>query len=201
MTSKEKGQDENLSIIDSSKLSMQTLHLFKKRCPKTKRKRGKMDVEKLRKSYMPDTIDILIVGESAPAGGTFFYDSSNMTIHTKSAFEQAFDRTFLDEKEFLNFFKNQNCYLDDICLVPIDNMANNQREQMLQDSVIDFSNRLKEYKPKVIIVALKKIDSYAKKAIEISGIEAEYYQIPFAGNGWQNKYIEELRKILTNHLR
>ena len=160
-----------------------------------------MDVEKLRKSYKPDTIDILIVGESAPAGGTFFYDRSNMTIYTKRAFEQAFEKTFLDEKEFLNFFKNQNCYLDDICLVPIDNMANNQREQMLQDSVIDFSNRLKEYKPKVIIVALRKIIPYATEAIALSGIEAKYYQIPFAGNGHQNNYIDELKVILIEHLR
>ena len=160
-----------------------------------------MDVEKLRKSYKPDTIDILIIGESAPAGGTFFYDKSNMTIHTKKAFEQAFDKTFLDEKEFLSFFKNQNCYLDDICLTPIDNMEKNQREQMLKNSVVDFSKRLQRYKPKVIIVALKKIEPYAKEAIELSGIEADYYKIPFAGNGWQNQYIAELKVILRKHLR
>jgi len=160
----------------------------------------KLDVEALRKSYKPQNVDILIIGESAPAGGTFFYDRSNMTIYTQRAFEQTFDRTFSDEKDFLDFFKYKNCYLDDICLTPIDNMKNRQRNQMLQDSVIDFSKRLREYQPKVTIVALSKIVPYAKEAIKLSGIDAIYYQIPFAGNGHQNKYMEELEVILRKHL-
>ena len=158
-----------------------------------------MEVEILRASYKPNKIKILIVGESAPAGGTFFYDKSNMTLYTKKAFENAFDKSFSNEKDFLDFFKNQNCYLDDICLTPIDKMENQQREQMLKNSVVDFSERLKIYQPDVIIVALKKIVKYTQKAIELSKVQSQYYQIPFAGNGWQNKYIEELEKILKYH--
>ncbi len=78
-------------------------------------------------------------------------------------------------------------------------MENKQREQMLKDSVVDFSERLKIYQPDVIIVALRKIVKYTQKAIELSQVKSHYYQIPFAGNGWQNKYIEELEKILEHH--
>jgi len=157
-----------------------------------------MEVELLRKSYKPNNIKILIVGESAPAGGTFFYDRSNMTLYTKKAFENAFDKSFSNEKDFLDFFKKQSCYLDDICLVPIDNMEHKQREQMLKDSVFDFSERLKTYQPDIIVVALKKIVKYTKQAIELSQVKSQYYQIPFAGNGHQNKYIFELEKILKD---
>ena len=159
-----------------------------------------MEVEKLRASYKPTKVKILIVGESAPAGGAFFYDKSNMTLYTKKAFENVFNQSFANEKEFLDFFKSQNCYLDDICLVPIDKMGNRQREQKLKDSVVDFSKRLKSYQPDIIIVALKKIVKYTQQAIKLSGVKSKYYQIPFAGNGWQNQYIEELEKILKDHL-
>ena len=159
-----------------------------------------MEIEKLRASYKPTDVKILIVGESPPVGGTFFYDRSKMTIYTKKAFENAFNKSFVDEKEFLDFFKSQNCYLDDICLTPVNNMEKQQREQMLQNSIADFSKRLKSYQPDVIIVALKKIAMYTQQAIELSGVKSKYYQIPFAGNGWQNKYIEELEKILKHHL-
>ena len=155
-----------------------------------------MNIDKIINLIKKTNDKVIIVDEN---------NNTNFVLMPFSDYEKIIENTDnftnLNEKEFLNFFKTQNCYLDDICLTPIDNMANNQREQMLQNSVVDFSNRLREYKPKVIIVALRKIIPYATEAISLSGIEATYYQIPFAGNGHQNKYITELTAILKEHLR
>jgi len=38
------------------------------------------DLDKLRLRYRPDKISVLFVGESPPAGGTFFYKSSPTCI-------------------------------------------------------------------------------------------------------------------------
>ena len=49
-----------------------------------------MDTEKIRISYKPENIKLLLVGESPPASGEFFYVKSLMTVYTSRAFERAF---------------------------------------------------------------------------------------------------------------
>ena len=49
-----------------------------------------MDTEKIRKLFKPDRIKLLLVGESPPASGKFFYSKSPMTLYTSSTFEKVF---------------------------------------------------------------------------------------------------------------
>ena len=53
-----------------------------------------MDTEKIRISYKPENIKLLLVGESPPAGGEFFYVKSLMTVYTSRAFEGVFNQSF-----------------------------------------------------------------------------------------------------------
>jgi len=49
-----------------------------------------VDPDELRARYCPDVVRVLFVGESSPAGGTFFYAAnSKLYFATKHAFEQA----------------------------------------------------------------------------------------------------------------
>ena len=80
-------------------------------------------IEVIRRKYKPAKIKILFIGESPPAGGTFFYDgNSNLAKYTKSAFENCFGTSISQMPEFLRFFKEQGCFLDDLCLYPINNI-------------------------------------------------------------------------------
>jgi hypothetical protein len=45
-----------------------------------------MDTEKVRMSYKPGNIKMLLVGESPPASGDFFYVRSMMTVYTAKVF-------------------------------------------------------------------------------------------------------------------
>ena len=47
-----------------------------------------MDIEALRRSYRPHKVHMLLVGESAPVSGKFFYHKSAMTSFTARAFEK-----------------------------------------------------------------------------------------------------------------
>jgi len=53
-----------------------------------------MDIEALRRSYRPEKVRLLMVGESAPASGKFFYLGDHLTIATSTAFTKAYDLTF-----------------------------------------------------------------------------------------------------------
>lgn len=51
-----------------------------------------LDFERLRARYRPERIVALFVGQSPPAGGTFFYfANSNLYRHTERAFREALD--------------------------------------------------------------------------------------------------------------
>lgn len=159
-----------------------------------------MNAESLCKSYRPQKVDILFVGESAPASGKFFYDKSNMTTYTSKAFEETLSKSFHSTLDFLNYFKSTGCFLDDLSLVPVDKMDKRDRELVLEKSINALADRIKEYDPSVIIIVLKKIEKYVNKAISKSKVTPVVHTLPFPGNGHQNKYIKELSKLLRKHI-
>lgn len=160
-----------------------------------------MDIEALRKSYQPDQIKALFIGESPPASGKFFYCEGAMTAYTARAFEMVFDRAFPDTTSFLKFFQVKGCYLDDICLTPVDKLPPKQRRFMLNDSVAPFALRLAEYNAEIIIVVLKRILPYVERAVSMANVISLVYSLPFPGFGHQKKYIEGLSEILQRHLK
>jgi hypothetical protein len=160
-----------------------------------------MDTETLRKSYKPDQIKLLFIGESPPQSGNFFYHKSSLTSFTSRAFEKVFDRVFSDIHSFLIFFRLSGCYLEDICLEPVDKLPPKERTMMLKDSIEYFSRRLKEYSPEAIVIVLKRIESPVKQALRKAKISCPIYTLPFPGFGHQKIYIRKLRKILKNHLQ
>jgi len=44
--------------------------------------------EDIRKSYLPNDVKILFLGEAAPASGKFFYKGDQATSFTQKAFEK-----------------------------------------------------------------------------------------------------------------
>lgn len=160
-----------------------------------------MDTETLRKSYKPDRIKLLFIGESPPRSGNFFYNKGSLTNFTSRAFEKVFGRVFSDTQSFLIFFRLSGCYLEDICLEPVDKLSPKERTMMLKGSVEYFSVRLKGYSPVAIVIVLKRIESHVKKALRKADIRCPIYTLPFPGFGQQKNYITKLCEILQNHLQ
>jgi hypothetical protein len=160
-----------------------------------------MNTETLRLFYKPKNIKFLFIGESPPTSGDFFYKKSNMTIYTRKTFEKVYGISFSDHISFLDFFRDAGCYLDDLSHISVDDKPSVERERILKDSISGLASRIKTYKPKVIVIALRRIENYVKEAINIANIACPIYTLPFAGNGHQNKYIQELAIILKKHMR
>lgn len=160
------------------------------------------DLEAIRAKFRPRVISLLFVGESPPAGGKFFYVESPMTAFTAKAFKEAHGSRVVpdDQQAFLSYFMSCGCYLDDICHQPIDKLTDGKRKRMLEVSVVDFASRLSELKPSVIAVVVKKIEKYARSAVEQAGLKVPVYVLPFPGHGHQNKYMSDLREILIKHV-
>ena len=126
-----------------------------------------MDTETIRNSFRPRTIRLLLIGESPPANGQFFYVKSKMTSYTASAFEKAHNLKFSkkDQTQFLEHFKACGCYLDDVAHLPVDKFDASKREQVLAESVSELVVRLKLYRPEAIAIVLKKVEPHVRIAV------------------------------------
>lgn len=123
-----------------------------------------------------------------------------MTTYTQQAFEKVYKKSLDNQLAFLKYFQKTGCYLDDLSHMPVDGKLKTERERLLKEAIPTLSRRLKSYKPDVIVIALKKIEKHVREAICKARLSCPIYTISFAGNGHQNKYINELSEILKKHL-
>lgn len=158
--------------------------------------------EQLRYSFIPSKIKILYIGESPPAGGTFFYKADSILF---TAIQESFKSVFPNcgnGQSFLNFFKNNHLFLDDLCHYPINKFKDSIREQARQSEVRSLSKRLTEMKPRIIISVMKRINPHLQKAISISGIEIESFdELPFPRIEYKARFIEENKNLLEKYLK
>ena len=158
-----------------------------------------MDIEKCRLSYYPDKVKVLFVGESPPKSGTFFYfGDSNLFSYTMEAFCKAFQIEYSDAFAFLNAFKANGFYLEDLCQTPVNNMDNPTRRKMHKDSIAKFSNRLSQISPKIIISVMKSIKKPVDKSLLLASMtNVQHFSLPFPAMSHQHKYVMELSQILV----
>ena len=139
---------------------------------------------------------MLLIGESAPVRGSFFYIKGALTTYTARAFEKNYGIKFRDHSDFFNFFRKCGCYLDDLCLIPVNAMTPKKREQALKEGIKPLSQRILEARPKIVVSVLRKIEPYVREAVKLTGLEVIFFVLPFPGNGHQNMYVDGLSNIL-----
>lgn len=153
-----------------------------------------MNYEALRESYKPQKTKILFIGESRPAGGTFFYNGdSNLYKYTKRAFEQA------DINFSLEHFKEYGCWLYDVCDVPVNHFENNKRKEQIRLGLSRLLLTIEESCPQYIIV-VKKGDMREiifKEICRCGYVDQETaFNVPFPASGRQAEYRNELSGII-----
>ena len=158
------------------------------------------EVEKIRQSFKPDKLSILFIGESAPASGSFFYTGDSLCTYTKEAFIMAFPKlVFSTSADFLQFFKETGCYLDDLSLIPVNDRSTDERKRMQLEGIPSLAKRIADYRPNAIVCMLKDkaFQKNIKEAVRRAGFDDVPFRVtPFGGFGNQGKYREELKKHL-----
>ncbi len=163
--------------------------------------RDAVDTESIRQNFKPNKIRLLLIGESPPTSGKFFYIKSAMTTYTSRAFEKAHGVRFKNNSDFLEYFKVCGCFLDDLSHTPVNQLDLHEREKQLQENVQSLSERIREANPSVIAISLKKIEPYVRDAIMKSRCNPKVYVLPFAGSGHQNKFVDSLTSIIDEYIQ
>jgi hypothetical protein len=147
--------------------------------------------ENLRRTYRPDRITTLFVGESAPHGGTFFYDQN-------SGLFREMRKAFKGNDSFLDNFKRNGFYLDDLAPEPVNHLLNRDRVSVLKQSISLFAKRLKTYQPEAIVVLLYRIKPMILEATRQAGLSYEPYFTPYPGFGNQPRFRKAMIEIIPN---
>ena len=158
--------------------------------------------ENVREQHRPAHVAVLFVGESPPASGGFFYFGSGIVFSsTQRAFRDAFRVSFDGPAEFLRFFRDAGCFLDDLSHAPVDHLPQPERWRALDGCVEAFAARLRVLAPTLVVVFLKKISPLVERAAALAGIASERVcALPFPGNGNQNRYVAQLVGLLPQAL-
>lgn len=155
------------------------------------------EFEVLRVSYKPNSVRILFIGESRPDQGTFFYrGDSYLYRYTKEAFETA-TKLYFD----LTFFKAKNCWLYDVCDIPVNNLTSAQRKQIIRHNLPDLVKTVKEINPEhIIVVKMGELREEVKPKLYDLGYKdgTNTFYLPFPSNGRQKEYRDQLTKVLKS---
>jgi hypothetical protein len=147
--------------------------------------------EALREEFLPVPITTLFIGESAPIGGTFFYQENSILFKaTRAAFGQ--------EDKFLQFFVESGFYLDDLVLTPVNHLPGPERRRVCREWVPSLAKRLKKYKPLAIVTLKKTIHPMVLQAMRLADLACPVYSLPFPDQGNQRRFHTELIDIIPD---
>ena len=157
------------------------------------------EFERIRAQYRPEVVRVLLVGESRPKQGTFFYNGdSNLFRYTLDVFCRVLDVKFESADEFLQYFRKAGYYLDDLCLDPVNNMHKKSRKLARKAGIHQLANIIKACSPKAVISLMKGIAPNVRRAVARSGVVLEqgFHCVPFPSMGHQLEYQTELGRVL-----
>ncbi len=136
--------------------------------------------ERLRIRYRPKRVQILFVGESAPASGRFFYQAdSGLYRALRGTFLTAFPA--LRKTDFLDSFRSLGCYLVDLCGQPVDRMDSRARRRACDVGEARLVRTIRTLRPKVIVTVVRSIGENVIRAQQQAGWSGPHFELPYPG--------------------
>src|ERR1700722_20689117 len=108
-------------------------------------------IKETQKSYRPNRIKVLFIGESPPTNGSYFYYGGNRLLREM---RRALVETKVDDKAFLAGFKQRGWYLDDLVQTPI---KGPELKKKCREARNNLASRIREYRPSIVVCLLRRI--------------------------------------------
>lgn len=150
--------------------------------------------ERLRDTFRPERVRVLFVGESPPAGPTFFYEgTSNLAHYTAQAFGKAGLWQAAGAAVFLSEFRRLGCFLVDLSATPVNDLRPGERREACHAGVPALADRLRELRPAAVIAVKTDLEPHVREALMRAGLPASTLTtLPFPASSHQGDYVEQL---------
>ena len=134
----------------------------------------------LRQTYRPDTVRILLVGESSPAGGTHYYYANSLLFGAiREAYVLAYGRRTPAGPAFLDFAASTGLWLVDLATTPVNNLPQPERLEAVRRGVPRLATTIRATAPDFVVACLVSIADQVALGLERSGVTAELVVLPF----------------------
>ena len=172
------------------------------------------DFNRSRRKYRPYKVRFLLIAESPPSSGGFFYFGT--TIGKDHLFRETMKalglwprnkpmRRGVDKRSMLRRFQAMGFYLLDTCVFPVDKLRPFERRKAVLSQTGRLVNDVIEADPVRILVVKSSIFTPVSIALRDAGLWARVSNtgpVPFPSHGNQRTYRSLLRRALRSaHLR
>ncbi len=161
-----------------------------------------------RNKYRPDRIRALLIAESPPSSGGFFYfertsGKDHLFRETMKALEfwpknRAMPRG-LDKKLLLKKFRSRGFFLIDTCEFPVDKLSATKRKASIIRAAAKLPGKVGKLDPDSIVIVKKTVYGAVSEVLEKAGLGGRILNtdsLPFPSHGNQGKYRRTLRRFL-----
>ncbi len=161
-----------------------------------------------REAYKPERVRLLLIAESPPASGGYFYFEKTVgkdhlfreTMKALGLWPEA--KTLakgLDKRPLLRQFQAQGFFLIDTCELPVDKFDDRERREATVRGASRVVSDVKQLNPQKIIIVKATVFEPVKSELERAGFGDRILNqepLPFPNRGWQKAYREKLRALL-----
>ncbi|MFN7995651.1 MAG: hypothetical protein U0Q18_18720 [Bryobacteraceae bacterium] len=157
---------------------------------------GRKEQERLRRSYRPNKVRLLFVGESPPASGRFFYQGDSGLYR---AILRAFQRVdpSIDGANFLAKFRDAGCYLVDLCPAPVDDLDPKPRREACRAAEAALSRAIARLRPLIIVTVVRSIENNVIRSADGAGWHGTFVNLPYPGrwSRYRDQFVDTLAEI------
>jgi len=162
-----------------------------------------------RNKYRPTKVNVLLVAESPPSSGGYFY--AEKAIGKDHLFRETMKalklwpvdrpmRKGCDKRPMLEHFRSLGFFLIDTCELPVDKMPPRLRRLSTIQGASTLPNRVKELNPGRILIVKKTVFNPARRALSIAGFEDRILNkrsLPFPSHGNQRRFRRMMRRLVS----
>jgi hypothetical protein len=157
------------------------------------------EFEGLRDRYRPGEIKLLLLGESRPAGGTFFYKAdSHLFFATREAWVRAYGSAPFGV-EFLSELQRNGVWLYDLAAAPVNRMPGRPRREAVMAQTADLVRLLRATEPPRVVAIKRSLEPVARSAMLAGGMDLGCLRVlPFPLYQWREEYLRELAGVFAS---
>jgi len=166
------------------------------------------DFSRYRWKYRPRKVRFLLIAESPPSSGGFFYFET--TIGKDHLFRETMKAIKLwpedepmhrgvDKRSMLRHFQSMGFYLLDTCVSPVDKMGPSDKRKTVLSQTPRLVNDVIEANPSHIFIVKSSIFHPVSLALRESSVRSRVLNtgpVPFPNHGRQRTYRSMLRRAL-----